>query len=74
MSSFSIKKEVEIYRNENTYAAPIGSVELLKNGELIVSFREADRRRFLSHIDPASRACLVRSSDSGCTWSEASII
>jgi len=74
MNSFSIIREVEIYHNENTYAAPIGSVELLESGELIVSFREADLRRYLSHIDPVSRACLVRSSDSGCTWSEASII
>jgi hypothetical protein len=67
-------REVEIYRNENTYTAPFGSVELLENGELIVSFREADQRRFLSHIDPTSRACLVRSTDSGYTWSEPSII
>lgn len=68
---FEKVRDVVVYRNEQTYVAPIGSVEILSSGDIAVSFREAKRRRFRSHIDPTSRAVMVRSRDGGESWDTA---
>jgi hypothetical protein len=42
----------------------------LRSGDLIVTAREAHRRKrpFLSHADPTARGILLRSSDGGRSW------
>jgi len=60
--------DIDVYRDDRTYSAPLGSVELLQNGDLLVVFREAVRRKRWTHIDRTSKAVLVRSSDGGRTW------
>ena len=72
--SFVKLGDVEVYRNESTYVAPFGSLELLPDGSVLAAFREADRRRFRSHIDPSSRAMLARSVDGGRTWDPRSLL
>jgi hypothetical protein len=47
-------------------------VERLQNGDMVIAFREAARRRVRTHIDMTSKAVLVRSRDQGKTWDPAS--
>jgi hypothetical protein len=70
--------DVTIYRDERFHSA-FPSVVRRPDGELLVAFRRApDRRRVGEtrawHADPNSLPMLVRSRDSGRTWSEPSII
>ena len=62
-----------IYKDENLYCA-FPDIAKLESGELLVAFREAPRRKTISHHDPQSRAVLVRSKDSGRTWGEKTAI
>lgn len=57
-----------VYDNPETYVVPTGSIQRLPSGDLLLSFREAPRRRRLSHIDPSSVAVLLRSVDDGESW------
>lgn len=60
-------KNIIIYENEKSYCA-FPDIEQLQNGDLVVAFREATRRKIRTHIDPTSKAVLVRSFDRGKTW------
>lgn len=46
-------------------------LERLKNGDLVVTVREAHARAaaYTGHVDPTARGVLVRSKDGGRTWS-----
>jgi sialidase-1 len=57
-----------VYRNERSYCGPINMVRLLANGDLVVVFREALWRGYVTHADPTSRTSMVRSTDGGETW------
>ncbi len=57
-----------VYRNDRSYCGPINMVRLLANGDLVVVFREALWRGYVTHADPTSRTSLVRSTDGGETW------
>lgn len=48
----------------------------LGNGELVVTAREAHRRRKdqIGHVDPTARGILIRSKDGGRTWSGKTIV
>lgn len=48
----------------------------LANGELVVTAREAHRRRKdqMGHVDPTARGILIRSKDGGRTWSGKTIV
>lgn len=48
----------------------------LPNGELVLSVREAHRRRRdqMGHVDPTARGVLLRSRDGGRTWGEKTVI
>ena len=63
---------ITIYDDPRFYSS-FPSIVRRPNGELIVAFRRApDRRKFgegVSHTDPNSYLVLVRSKDSGKTWS-----
>ncbi len=56
-----------VYANERSYSA-FPDVKLLQNGDLVIVFREAQRRTRLTHTDSTSRATLVRSLDGGYHW------
>jgi len=60
-------RHIIIYKNRESYSA-FPSLEVLDDGRLICAFREAVRRRFRRHIDPTSKAVIVRSLDGGYTW------
>ncbi|RKY71998.1 MAG: hypothetical protein DRQ24_06010 [Candidatus Latescibacterota bacterium] len=60
-------KNIVIYENEKSYSA-FPDIEHLQNGDLVVAFREAVRRRMRTHLDTTSKAVLVRSADGGKTW------
>jgi hypothetical protein len=71
----SVRKieDVVIYEDARFYAA-FPSIVRRPDGELLVAFRRAPERRALgeggtSHTDPNSQLVLVRSRDSGRTWS-----
>ena len=57
-----------IYRNEHSYAGPISMLAKLADGELVIVFREARWRGFVTHGDPTTRASLLRSGDGGRSW------
>ena len=67
-------EDVVIYRDELWYSS-FPSVVSRVDGELLVAFRRAPDRRVrygasgCTHADPNSNLVLVRSSDSGQTWS-----
>jgi sialidase-1 len=66
-------KDIVIYRDDQFYSA-FPSIVRRRDGELLVAFRRAPERRRLgektySHADPNSQLVLVRSRDSGKTWS-----
>jgi len=65
--------DIVIYQNEQFYCA-FPSIVRQPKGELLVAFRRAPNRRVLgekgySHTDANSQLMLVRSKDSGKTWS-----
>ncbi|MCD6169915.1 MAG: exo-alpha-sialidase [Candidatus Latescibacteria bacterium] len=60
-------KNIVIYENEKSYSA-FPDIEHLQNGDLVVAFREAVRRRMRTHLDTTSKAVLLRSTDGGKTW------
>ena len=57
-----------VYRNEDSYCGPISMLEQLPDGELLLLFREAKWRGKVTHADPTTRTCLLRSRDEGRTW------
>jgi sialidase-1 len=67
-----ILEHITIYENPLFYST-FPSIVRRPNGELLVAFRRApDRRKFgegVGHTDPNSYLMLVRSKDSGKTWS-----
>ncbi len=68
-----VVEHVVVYQDPLYYAA-FPSVVRRADGELLVAFRRApDRRRFgepVSHVDANSYLVLVRSKDSGKTWTK----
>jgi hypothetical protein len=62
-------EHVVILRDETMYTI-IPWITRLRSGELVVSAREAQRRRpdQRGHVDPTARGILVRSRDGGRTW------
>lgn len=58
-----------IYKNRDSYCA-FPDVKKLNNGEIIVAFRKAPKRRLSTHLDSESKAVLIRSKDKGKTWEE----
>jgi len=75
-SSPSVRKleDVVVYRDDKFYSA-FPSIVRRSDGELLVAFRRAPERRLLgekkySHTDANSQLMLVRSHDSGKTWSK----
>ncbi|CAN5645008.1 hypothetical protein BH10CHL1_BH10CHL1_46260 [soil metagenome] len=56
-----------VYRNPDSYSA-FPDIKQLANGELVIVFREALRRRQMTHLDSSSKATLVRSNDNGQSW------
>src|ERR1043166_562988 len=64
------EQDVLVYKNKDSYVHnPV--VELLQNGEMVCTFREAARRRVRTHIDMTSKAVMVRSKDEGRSWNRA---
>jgi len=61
-----LDRDIPVYKNSKSYSFP--SLEVLDDGTLICAFREAAKRRFRTHIDPTSKAVLVRSTDNGKSW------
>lgn len=69
MSKLVKIKDIIIYKDKTYNSFP--NVLTLKNGSVIVGFRNApDRKRlgFITHIDPGSKAVFVTSKDRGQTW------
>lgn len=67
-------EDLVVYQDDQFYSS-FPSVVRRPNGELLVAFRRAPERRLLgekgtSHTDPNSQLVLVRSRDSGKTWSK----
>jgi sialidase-1 len=67
-------EDLVIYRDDKFYSS-FPSIVRRPDGELLVAFRRAPERRVLgeratSHTDPNSYLMLVRSHDSGKTWSQ----
>lgn len=63
-------EHIVIHRDDTMYyIAPC--LERLRNGDLIVTVREAHRRRReqRGHVDPTARGVLLRSRDEGRNWS-----
>ena len=72
-----------VYRGSDYHAA-FPDITRLKNGDLVVAFREArarpgngrvgdaGERLTHNHLDPDSRISLVRSTDDGATWDSSS--
>ena len=60
-------EHVTVYRNPRSYSHN-PDVAVLANGEWVLVFREAPCRRRCTHIDPLSKATLLRSTDHGRTW------
>lgn len=56
-----------VYRQEQSYSA-FPDAKRLHNGDLVVIFREAQRRDRVTHLDSSSKASLVRSTDGGQSW------
>ena len=63
-----------MYRTETTYIAPIGSMAICRDGEILAGFREAHRGPLWSHVDPSSRAAMLRSTDGGSSWGEHAVL
>ncbi len=63
-------KDVLVYRDENMYSHN-AVVELLQDGDLMVVVQEQQRRKYRTHVDPTSKAILLRSKDGGNTWDPA---
>ena len=68
-----------VYKDPNAYSC-FPAIVLLRNGELMVSFRraggfslEALRRGKYDHVDQGARIALARSRDGGSTWDNAPI-
>ena len=66
-------RQVVVFRDESKYAA-FPDVTLNGNGDLLLVFRLAPRRLKITHIDPRSRAMLMRSCDGGLTWSDPEVV
>lgn len=66
-------KHIVVYKDENLYCA-FPDIVKLQNGELLVGFREAPRRNIADHLDPQSKAVLVRSKNNGKTWGEKTVV
>lgn len=75
MHSTADKNDFTIYRDEKLYCA-FPDVVKLQNNDLLVSFREAPRRKIkiITHLDPESKAVLLRSRDGGATWGDRMVI
>jgi hypothetical protein len=67
--NFRFMEHFIIYKDENGYCA-FPDVERLNNGEIVVIFRKAPKRRIPTHLDSESKAVLVRSKDPYHTWGE----
>jgi hypothetical protein len=65
--------DIVIYKDENYFSA-FPSIVRLPDGELAVAFRRAPERRpyggRCTHADPNSQLVLVRSKDSGKSWTQ----
>ncbi|MFA5858665.1 MAG: sialidase family protein [Elusimicrobiota bacterium] len=59
-----------VYQNDKSYSTFPGVVKL-QSGDLLVVFREAPRRKKITHIDPESKISFMRSKDNGQTWQPA---
>jgi len=57
-----------VYRNEDSYCGPISMLVKLPDEEVLLIFREAKWRERVTHMDPTTRTCLIRSRDRGRTW------
>ena len=57
-----------VYRNEDSYCGPISMLVKLPDEEVLLLFREAKWRGRVTHMDPTTRTCLIRSRDRGRTW------
>lgn len=68
-------EHIVVHRDDTMYYITPWLIRL-KNGELIVTAREAHRRprHLISHVDPTARGILLRSRDSGRTWGEKRVI
>lgn len=62
-----------VYDNPGSYCA-FPDIKRLRNGQIVVVFREADRRRFATHLDRTSRLVMLRSNDEGQSWVNKTII
>ena len=62
-------EHIVVHRDDTMYYI-VPWMTQLKSGELILSVREAHRRRKdqMGHVDPTARGVLLRSSDGGRTW------
>lgn len=74
-SGAEIVKHITVYRDDTLYHISPWLARL-KNGELVVTMREAHKRpkALRGHVDPTARGVLVRSSDGGQTWGEKVVV
>ncbi|MEO7653051.1 MAG: sialidase family protein, partial [Bryobacteraceae bacterium] len=68
-------EHITVYRDPTHYVITPWLLRL-KNGEMIVTMRQAHarRREQRSHTDPTARGVLIRSRDNGRTWTPPSVI
>lgn len=62
-------EHILVYRDPDSYCHNPDVVKLTDQ-ELVMTFRQAPRRRNCTHIDPESIAPVIRSRDGGRTWGE----
>jgi Neuraminidase (sialidase) len=68
-----LMRHMLVYDNPQGYST-FPDIEMLQGGELVITFREACRRRFATHIDSTAKAVMIRSTDLGRTWSEKVVV
>lgn len=67
-------EEIIIQKDQSLYCA-FPDIAKLSSQELVVVYREADRRRAgTTHLDSSSRAVMVRSVDGGQSWTREGIV
>ena len=66
-------KHVTVFRDESIYASH-ASVCQAKNGDILVTFRQAPLEPVFAHVHPKATAGLMRSTDMGETWDPATRI
>lgn len=67
-------EEIIIQKDDNLYCA-FPDIEKLSDQELVVVFREAERRNEgVTHLDSSSRAVLARSLDGGRSWQREGLV